>query len=258
MAEPVILFPASADSDSTLFLAKNNTYDSLSAGINDSITTITVYSTTGFPTSGYISIELEVIHYTGLTPTTFTGCTRGADGSTNLAHLVDVAVVLRAVARHHNALKDAVIALETYAFALLPATIASVLTDHNKANHDALNIDADTLDGLNSGNAAGNIPVSNGTVNTNLNADKVDGVNLPGSLASVLSDHNKSNHDVLAINADTVDGWHRTSLVARGNHSGTQPISTLSDHNKANHDSLSINAGQVGGFSADDLIAILS
>ncbi|MDQ7779030.1 MAG: hypothetical protein RDV41_04900, partial [Planctomycetota bacterium] len=34
---------------------------------------------------------------------------------------------------------------------------------------------ADALDGRNSGNASGNIPISNGTVNTNLNADLLDG-----------------------------------------------------------------------------------
>ncbi len=37
-------------------------------------------------------------------------------------------------------------------------------------------VDAGTLKGLSPGNASGNIPVSNGTVNINLNADKVDGL----------------------------------------------------------------------------------
>jgi hypothetical protein len=37
------------------------------------------------------------------------------------------------------------------------------------------NLNADLLDGLNSGNASGNVPVSNGTLNTNLNADLHDG-----------------------------------------------------------------------------------
>jgi len=36
-------------------------------------------------------------------------------------------------------------------------------------------LDADLLDGLQSGNASGLIPISNGTVNTNLNADLLDG-----------------------------------------------------------------------------------
>ncbi|MDQ7779677.1 MAG: hypothetical protein RDV41_08195 [Planctomycetota bacterium] len=37
-------------------------------------------------------------------------------------------------------------------------------------------LNADALDGRNSGNASGNIPISNGTVNTNLNADLLDGL----------------------------------------------------------------------------------
>lgn len=37
-------------------------------------------------------------------------------------------------------------------------------------------VDAGTLKGLSPGNASGNIPVSNGTLNINLNADKVDGL----------------------------------------------------------------------------------
>ena len=41
---------------------------------------------------------------------------------------------------------------------------------------------------------------------TNLNADKVDGVNIPGTIAQILSDHNKAAHDALNIDADTVDG----------------------------------------------------
>ncbi|MEB3103094.1 phage tail-collar fiber domain-containing protein [Ferviditalea candida] len=37
-------------------------------------------------------------------------------------------------------------------------------------------LDSDLLDGLNSGNASGNIPISNGTKNVNLQADLVDGM----------------------------------------------------------------------------------
>jgi len=50
----------------------------------DSVTTITVSSTTGFDTAGNIVIGNETIAYTGVTSTTFTGCTRGA-GSTTAA-----------------------------------------------------------------------------------------------------------------------------------------------------------------------------
>jgi len=46
-------------------------------GINNSTGTITVDSTTGFTVTGTILIDSELITYTGLTGTTFTGCGRG-------------------------------------------------------------------------------------------------------------------------------------------------------------------------------------
>jgi hypothetical protein len=49
----------------------------------DSVTTITVASTTGFDSAGTIVIGNETITYTGVTSTTFTGCTRGASSTTS-------------------------------------------------------------------------------------------------------------------------------------------------------------------------------
>ena len=48
--------------------------------------TVTVASTTGFSVTGTIMIGTEQITYTGLTTTTFTGCTRGANSTTAAAH----------------------------------------------------------------------------------------------------------------------------------------------------------------------------
>ena len=48
----------------------------------DSVTSITVSSTSGFDSSGTIHIANEEITYTGTTSTTFTGCTRGANSTT--------------------------------------------------------------------------------------------------------------------------------------------------------------------------------
>ena len=67
-------------------------YTTLNGGINNSVTTITVVSTTDFPTAGQLRIESEVVTYTGTTTTTFTGCTRGALGTTNAAHSTGVQV----------------------------------------------------------------------------------------------------------------------------------------------------------------------
>jgi len=51
-------------------------------GINASTTTITVVSTAAFGATGHLYIGSEEITYTGKTSTTFTGCTRGANGTT--------------------------------------------------------------------------------------------------------------------------------------------------------------------------------
>ena len=53
----------------------------LSSSISSSDTTITVPSTKGFPSEyGLLKIDDEIISYTGITSTTFTGCIRGFSG----------------------------------------------------------------------------------------------------------------------------------------------------------------------------------
>jgi len=58
----------------------------------DSVTTITVASTSGFDSSGTLHIGNEVITYTGTSSTTFTGVTRGTSSTTAAAHSSGVTV----------------------------------------------------------------------------------------------------------------------------------------------------------------------
>lgn len=60
----------------------------LDGSINETTTTITVdnHGTYDFPEQGRIRIDNEEILYTGKTPTTFTGCTRGARGTQAATH----------------------------------------------------------------------------------------------------------------------------------------------------------------------------
>lgn len=59
----------------------------LTASINSNSTApIAVVSTTGFSSSGYLVIDSELIEYTGITATTFTGITRGVAGSNGANH----------------------------------------------------------------------------------------------------------------------------------------------------------------------------
>jgi hypothetical protein len=58
----------------------------LTGNITNIQTTIPVVTTSGFSSTGAIFIDAELITYTGITATSFTGCTRGAAGSPNKSH----------------------------------------------------------------------------------------------------------------------------------------------------------------------------
>jgi len=71
-------------------------------------------------------------------------------------------------------------------------------------------LDADLLDGMNSGNASGNIPISNGTNNVNLNADLHDGYHAGNASGQVPVSNGTVNTN---LNADLLDGYHASSFV---------------------------------------------
>jgi len=58
----------------------------LAANLTPAATTIPVASTTGFPVSGRVLIDAELIDYSGLSATEFTGCARGAGGTVAASH----------------------------------------------------------------------------------------------------------------------------------------------------------------------------
>jgi hypothetical protein len=61
----------------------------LSAPVADNAIVIPVDSTDGFLSADYIIIGDEQVLYTGITPLSFTGCTRGYGGTTAVAHATD-------------------------------------------------------------------------------------------------------------------------------------------------------------------------
>ena len=75
------------ESVETMGLEKRTT--DVASAATASATTLTVDSTEGFEDNGFLRIGTEVIAYTGKTATTFTGLTRGAAGTTAIAHSVD-------------------------------------------------------------------------------------------------------------------------------------------------------------------------
>lgn len=108
---PASQFPVAFDDDTTLYKAVNSFATLLSSSINASQTTIPVASVTNLPPTGLVSIDSEIIAYSGFSssPTPqLTGCVRGFDNTTAIVHGASARVEMRWVADHHNSLTSAI------------------------------------------------------------------------------------------------------------------------------------------------------
>lgn len=105
-------YPSTENNDGNLYIAVNNLSTSLTDNPLSAVaTTVNVADTTNFPTIGILTVDLEAIHYTGKTGTSFIGCTRGFDGTGAAVHLLSSTVFHDIPAAHHNVLKDEVEAI---------------------------------------------------------------------------------------------------------------------------------------------------
>ena len=68
------------------------TTTTLNGSHSDSVTTLTLTSTTGFDSTGKVHIGSEIITYTGILGNDLTGCTRGAESTTAATHASGVQV----------------------------------------------------------------------------------------------------------------------------------------------------------------------
>jgi len=112
-------FPNSIDDTSSLY----SPADAFSAKPLETITTMPVYASdttisvestgVGFPDEyGILSIDDELVVYTGKTATQFTGCQRGAFGTVAAQHTSGATVRANMVSAYIKALQDAVVAIE--------------------------------------------------------------------------------------------------------------------------------------------------
>jgi hypothetical protein len=106
-------FPTSIDTQSTLLELANNAASTLSGGINNSDTTLTVANATAFASTGAVTIDAEIILYTGKSGNQLTGLTRGAFGTSAASHSNGVAVRQNVLAQHFTARSAAIIAAQT-------------------------------------------------------------------------------------------------------------------------------------------------
>ncbi len=81
-----------------------NYQTSLNGGINSNSTApIVVTSTAGWPTTGALLIQQEVISYTGISGNTFTGITRGVSGTSGAVHANSTSVSFAQIAAANTA-----------------------------------------------------------------------------------------------------------------------------------------------------------
>lgn len=106
-------FPTNVATDADLLVARNSATTTLATTVNASATTIVLTSGATFGNNQAITIGNEHIFCTTLTSNTLSGCARGYDGSSAASHTAGATVSGFLLAKHHNALKDEVEAIET-------------------------------------------------------------------------------------------------------------------------------------------------
>src|SRR5690349_11976646 len=111
-AQNTPIYPTRAAAVADLTVATNNatTTLTLSAGTGD--TSFTVASTVGFTAPVLLFIDLEEVKCTGLTATSFTGCTRGFDNTTVASHSISATVGNFVAAYMYNQVAAEVISIE--------------------------------------------------------------------------------------------------------------------------------------------------
>lgn len=107
-------WPISVQTVANMYVAVNELQNNLNGNITNSVTTLTLNSTTGFPAYGTVLIDNEVILYTGISGANLTGLTRGFDGTTAASHTNGSVASFAIVADHHNILSAEINAIETY------------------------------------------------------------------------------------------------------------------------------------------------
>ncbi len=108
------VYPSALATDTTLPVATNSFSTSLTAGIDSSVTTIPVVTTTSLNVPCLVLIDNEIILATGKTSLTLTGCIRAYDGTSPAAHTTNANVFAYIFDWHFNQLAAEVKALESF------------------------------------------------------------------------------------------------------------------------------------------------
>lgn len=106
-------YPTSLDTVVELVEAANGAFDTLTEGINSSVTSLAVNDASKFANSGIVLIDSEYIAYGSKTSTALQSLTRGFEGSSAASHSSGATVRQVITAASNNVKSAAIIALET-------------------------------------------------------------------------------------------------------------------------------------------------
>jgi len=113
-AQTAVFPDAIADLGDLWRAINGNPVATLNSAIDDSVQTFTVTAQPGFVSNMGVVIDSEIIFCATYSAGTFSGCTRGVDGSSAAAHALGASVAARLLAWHVNALAVEVIAIESF------------------------------------------------------------------------------------------------------------------------------------------------
>lgn len=108
-----VRYPTNLDTGVSLFEAANRSTSTLNGGITGSDTSLTLTNAATFPNSGAVTINAEIVYYTGKSGNQLTGLLRGQCSTTASSQSNGSVVRGNIVSCHHNAIRDAIIAAQT-------------------------------------------------------------------------------------------------------------------------------------------------
>lgn len=108
-----VRFPTNLDTTVSLFEVANRTTSTLNGAITSGATSLVLTSGATFPNSGAITINAEIIYYTGKSTNTLTGLIRGQCGTTAAAQSNGASVRGNIISCHHETIRGALIATQT-------------------------------------------------------------------------------------------------------------------------------------------------
>lgn len=107
------IFPVSQDDEDILYRATNNAETVLAQSLTFTASTIVANDTSKFPPRGLIRIGTELVYYDSKTSKTFKDLVRGFAGSRRSPWTIGTPISHSVMAEPHNAVKDALINIET-------------------------------------------------------------------------------------------------------------------------------------------------